>query len=491
VPKKEGVFGTLRWQRPTAESLEGLQAGLVAQLGIPRAPAPHDATPLSEARYLLRAASEVEHGLLVQYLYAAFSINPTASGPVLVNGWPRRYTQIAIQEMFHLISVQNLSLALGGEPYYDRADFPVATGQGALYPFPFALEPLSLESVAKYGMAESPIVVPSELQAEIAQIAQKANQAAGGTVNHVGALYAMLYWLFQPTDTPEGPWQLNPAEFPAGWHLKPEDFVSEPVLEARLATNAEFEGEGMPSDPRDPTFTRIVWEVKNAVDAMNAITQIAVQGEGWDTADEMLTHFEEFLSLYRGLTQFLAQTGQSPVHQVPTHPNTTPSGTSDPRLDEGRITHPDSLRWASLFNARYEIMLAELYLALAQPRPSDPGAVGRDALIAQAINGEMRGSMGVRGLARKLVTLPRRGVVPGGIETAERAAAPFEIPGVLPEGLAEQWKHFRALLQNATQLVDAILALQAGPGKPTEVEKTRLVSLKAADAALLAAIPTV
>jgi len=230
--------------------------------------------------------------------------------------------------------------------------------------------------------------------------------------------------------------------------------------------------------------------VKNAVDAMNAITQIAVQGEGWETNDDMLTHFEEFLSLYRELTQFVAGTGQSPVHKVPRHSNTTPPGASDPRLDEGRITHPDSLLWASLFNARYQIMLTELYLAVAQPRPSNPGAVGRDALINHAISGEMRGSMGVRGLARKLVTLPRLAVTPGGTETPERAAAPFEIPGVLPEGIALHWAHFRSLLLQATLLADAILAVPNGPGKPTDVEMTRLNALKTADAALLAAIPT-
>jgi len=258
MPKKEGAFGKLRWERSTAQPSALVQADPVAralaQSGIPRAPAPYDATPLTEARYLLRAASEVEHGLLVQYLYAGFSIDPTAPGPVPVNGWPRRYIKIAIEEMFHLISVQNMILALGGEPYFDRADFPIAPGQAALYPFPFALEPVSLDSVAKYVIAESPSDVPTELQAEIAQIAQQANQAVGGTVNHVGALYAMLYWLFQPSDAPQGPWQIPTTEFPAGWHLKPEDFASGAAVEARLATNDEFEGEGMPPTLATRTF---------------------------------------------------------------------------------------------------------------------------------------------------------------------------------------------------------------------------------------------
>ena len=49
--------------------------------------------------------------------------------------------------MAHLITVQNLLIALGKPVDLNREDFPLHPD---LYPFPAALEPVSLVSLAKY-----------------------------------------------------------------------------------------------------------------------------------------------------------------------------------------------------------------------------------------------------------------------------------------------------------------------------------------------------
>jgi Ferritin-like len=72
-------------------------------------------TPLEEARILLRAACEVEHALLVEYLNAAWSVAPNPAA--------RQILDVAIQEMCHFLTVQNLMLFLGSDPAVRRQDY--------------------------------------------------------------------------------------------------------------------------------------------------------------------------------------------------------------------------------------------------------------------------------------------------------------------------------------------------------------------------------
>ena len=87
-----------------------LRAALEA-LGVPTVAG---TTPLVEAQILLHAASEVEHALLVEYLYAAWSLG--------ANSDARKIIDIAIQEMCHFLTVQNLILFTGASPSVQRTD---------------------------------------------------------------------------------------------------------------------------------------------------------------------------------------------------------------------------------------------------------------------------------------------------------------------------------------------------------------------------------
>ena len=62
--------------------------------------------PRDEAVFLLTAAAEVEHALMVQYLFAAYSIR-TDSLPGTAE-IQEQLIQIAREEMGHLATVQNL-----------------------------------------------------------------------------------------------------------------------------------------------------------------------------------------------------------------------------------------------------------------------------------------------------------------------------------------------------------------------------------------------
>jgi hypothetical protein len=63
--------------------------------------------------------------------------------------------EIAVEEMGHLITVQDLLLAIGEDPYVDRESVqPKGKSVGRLT-FPIRYEPLSGDSLAKYVTTES------------------------------------------------------------------------------------------------------------------------------------------------------------------------------------------------------------------------------------------------------------------------------------------------------------------------------------------------
>ena len=68
------------------------------------------------AIFLLRIAAEVEHSLMAQYLFAAYTLGgPDVPGDVEddVRAWQETILGIAKEEMGHLITVQNLLTVLG------------------------------------------------------------------------------------------------------------------------------------------------------------------------------------------------------------------------------------------------------------------------------------------------------------------------------------------------------------------------------------------
>src|SRR3712207_4606280 len=83
-----------------------------------------------ELTYPLSQAAELEHGLMCEYLYAAFSLR-TSAGPGLredqleaVERWRRMVLGIASEEMLHWAVVQNLLTAVGSAPYVSRPHLP-------------------------------------------------------------------------------------------------------------------------------------------------------------------------------------------------------------------------------------------------------------------------------------------------------------------------------------------------------------------------------
>jgi hypothetical protein len=108
--------------------------------------------------YLLVQASQLEHMIMCQYLFAEFSLKTeglTAEQQAAVDRWRRELHDIAVQEMLHLALVANLMTAIGAAPTFGRPNFPQSSGA-----FPPSIQmrllPFGEEALAHFLFLERP-----------------------------------------------------------------------------------------------------------------------------------------------------------------------------------------------------------------------------------------------------------------------------------------------------------------------------------------------
>jgi hypothetical protein len=386
-------------------------------------------TPKEDALGLLKMAAEVEHALMVRYLYASLSLNGVAAAAV---------TRVAVQEMGHLVSVQNLLLAIGG---LNTAGLPADYHLGRdlirrssdLNPLPLVLDAVSHSSLAEFVTVERPAFIADvQLRQKVDALGREAQQAAGTTPHPVGALYAKLYWLFQPSDDPTGPLQLSPAQgFRRGWHLQPTDFLEAAAIDRFAAIAAEWGG----------TPGLIVGVAHNQAEACDVLQHIIAQGEGALPAGD--SHFERFLGLVQ---QFQSADGLGPVSPLPRSPYV--DGQQNPEDPQSTpITNAYTVLWARLFNIRYALLLLDIGWALSLP---DTDA-RRSAMTALAPD-EM--SQVIRALFLYLRASP----LAAGGNTAI-AGPPFALLSEqLPDTPTDYKSTYNALIAQSTQATAAIKA---------------------------------
>jgi CDGSH-type Zn-finger protein/uncharacterized Fe-S cluster protein YjdI len=84
--------------------------------------------------HALYEAAELEHNLMCTYLYAACSLKDgeaeglSATQAAAVARWRRAILDVAIDEMSHLVTVWNITSALGATPRFGRGNFPLDPG---------------------------------------------------------------------------------------------------------------------------------------------------------------------------------------------------------------------------------------------------------------------------------------------------------------------------------------------------------------------------
>lgn len=425
---------------PLAGALNFLHGGPVAATVM--VPVPDLSTfpaPRDKAQYLLSRAAGIEHALLAQYLYVGYSINPEALGlPILVRQQLRQAKkqigQIAIEEMSHLMSVQNLLLMIGGSPTIRRIDKQETSGV-PIIPFDLRLERLSKQALAKFVVIEAPAHA-EQFEPSYAAIAAIAGMDQVQMIKQVGMLYALLGVVFgteavlnqRAQHFGNGSWdetvKLLADEIAGdpiisiqygsrtGMHLSAGDFLTGPAGDPflrRQGTDDEWD-----RGNRQTSFRVFAPRTRDA--ALETLKDISLQGEApVGTAPTETSHFRRFVDQSKVL---YGPDGQQPepagIFDVPQGAVISISQTNG---DESVISHPEARRWARLAELRYWILLGSLDQYLISP------AEDRDFLVAWCMT-EMYH------LKRCGEFLPRRPRTNG--QPPGNAAIPFNGPLKLP-----------------------------------------------------------
>ncbi|MFY9670997.1 MAG: ferritin-like protein, partial [Trebonia sp.] len=349
------------------QALPGRLARVIATRG---GLAPPEAPFVIEHRealiYMLCEAAELEHGIMCQYLFAAFSLKErpdeglTEDQAATVRRWRKQISHVAAQEMLHLALVQNLLSAIGAAPHLSRPNFPqpashypagvhltlLPFGEAALRHFMFLERPEGMALHDAPGLAAFSRAAPAMRPGDIAP--------HGQDFATVGHLYRSI----------EAGIEHLAQKYGERWL-----FVGPPRAQA---TQRYF---GWPE----------LVPVTDAASAQRAIGEILEQGEG-PRGDWRNAHFGQFVAILDEFEQLReADRGFDPVR--PVLPLNVRPSERDP--DVPLVTDPLAQRVMDLFNVCYEILLLMLQRFFAHTEETDAQlrvlADGTYALMVQAI----------------------------------------------------------------------------------------------------------
>jgi len=363
------------------------------------------ATTVEQLRTLLCLAAEVEHALMVQYLYAAVSLDASPTSETA--DAKSRIRVVAMQEMGHFVTIQNLLLALGG-PAEIHIGRDSLRAENTNNPLPFSLEPVSKHSIGEYVLAEMPAEIPDADAREKVKIIQTFLGGKGLALpKRVGALYSNIQSLLE--------------------NLTPNDFQGLDTIAEHEATLIEWKASSVP-DMR-------LHSIRDVASAKAAIASISQQGEG--VGHEHNSHFYAFLDTFTLIEGGNVQ--PTDLARTPYVRGAPPLGATSPTP----LTHEYNRLWARLFNVRYTLLLLCIGHGLATPR-SDPD---RKQLIEDwAFKGMRRN---VQGLS-VLLAAPEMAAR----EDGKRCGPTFELLYEdLPETPLGCWRRHAILLANERDLI--------------------------------------
>ena len=339
-----------------------------------------------ELIFLLTEASELEHMLMLQYLFAAFSLKTktgeglTEEQLVAVKRWERVVSEVAAQEMLHLASASNLLTAIGGAPRFSRPNFPQPA---KYYPpgFELALMPFSEKALGSFVFFERPEGM--EHDAPELQLASE--------------MIAPLI--------PGGVVVPHEQEFATVGHLYRGIEQGFKRLVEKYGEHRVFVG-----PPEAQATMRYFWwpelvPVTDLASAHAAIETIVEQGEG-ARSDRDDAHFGMFL---RVLVEYLEFKRRDPDFE-PARPVTPawvrPPG--DAKLPNPTlITDPTTAAVADLFNATYEVMLQMLVRFFVHTEETEEELQTLSQTAVDAM------SLLIKPLGQLLTTLPVGAEYPG------------------------------------------------------------------------------
>jgi CDGSH-type Zn-finger protein/truncated hemoglobin YjbI len=298
--------------------------------------------------YMLCTAAELEHALMCEYLFAAFSLKRSTDEGLTeeqlstVERWRALILLVAKQEMLHLAINCNLITALGASPHLTRPNLPqparhypagvrltlLPFGEQALRHFLYLERPEGMDIEDAEGLDAVDCAVPVMSTEEVAPHLQEF-----ATVGH---LYRSIE---------------------AGFHHLSERMGEERLFIGPPEAQARGDLFGWPQ----------LQPITSCDDAMRAIEAIVEQGEG-PRGDWRNAHFGRFVAVLEEYLDMLrANPGLEVMRPVlPALVRLPESGEKVPL-----ITDPTTARIADLGNVVYEVLLQLLYRLLCHVDETD------------------------------------------------------------------------------------------------------------------------
>ena len=375
--------------------------------------------------YMLCAAAELEHALMCEYLFAAFTLKRSRDEGLsedqlgAAERWRQTLLMVAKQEMLHLALNCNLVNALGASPHLSRPNLPqparhypsgvqltlLPFGEQALRHFLYLERPEGMDFDDADGLAAVERAVPVMGEQEIAPHLQEF-----ATVGH---LYRSIEAGFRHLAEKMGEDQLFvvPASGQVGG-----DLFGWPELRPITCVD----------------------------DVVQAIETIVDQGEG-PQGDWRYAHFGRFLSV---LDEFLAMREANPGVEF-ARP-VLPALVRPPENGEPAdlISDPKSAAVADLGNVAYEVLLQLLYRLLSRVDENDE----QIKILSQVAVGLMFDV--IEPLGEILTTLPVGPEHPG--RTAGPSFELFYQPDYLLPHRRAAWLIMAEHLSDAADLVEAL-----------------------------------
>ena len=377
-----------------------------------------------ELTYLLSQAAELEHSVMCEYLYAAFSLKSAPDRGLqedqleTVERWRRVLLEVSGEEMLHWAMVQNVLTAVGSAPYVSRPHMPhqaggyppgvqfrlLRFGEAALRHFVYLERPEGMELADAEGFEPAGSAPPPMRHDEVVPRGQDF-----ATVGHLyRAIEAGLIGLAE-----------------------------------RLGEERLFIGPAFHQADETTFYWPDLQPITDLAAANRAIERIVEQGEGatgnWQTA-----HYGRLLGV---LEEFQALRGENPDFE-PAHPVVAAGMRAVEGIEpEVYITDPATGGCSDLFNAVYELVLQMIarYFAFGHETPEQ-----RQVLASVAVDLMYQG---IKPLGLLLAQLPV-----GPDHPAATAGANFQLPYranfLLP--------HRRAAWIRYAERLDELAAFAAG-----------------------------
>ena len=396
---------------------------------------------------LLTIAAQIEHDVMVQYLFAAASLKKTvAEGGVtydqleLMRKWSTDMMMVARQEMEHLGIASNLLTAIGEAPIFRRPAFPMSTKEFPLHE-PSTLDAFSAKTALRFVCYEMPNKLNSAhtkyLKSHIKNFTPKKYDGIYRVYSEIERLFEQI----DETDLFIGP---PSAQFYSGGNS---------VLRSGMVRGMVYPQPNQTA--QTPIYDVSMTPVADLSSAKKAIQQIIEEGEGANE-NSTTSHFARFLQMHMELTDALKKDRKfTPARQVVSNPRVPPPDGGPIIKGVTYITNKDTIKVMEVFDQAYSTMLLMLIRYFAHTDETTDDLVGLQNTVFFPMM-----TIGIRPLTEVLTQLPAHGT-----NSPLRAGPSFVIPKsvqFLPHR-ESAWRVILGELQLLTKMAEELTTIRTFP----------------------------